>query len=178
MKASVFIACSLDGYIARTDGGLDWLPSGEEDVRGEDYGYQAFFNSVDAVVMGRISFEKVLTFEKWPYGGKPVVVLSHKALNIPSAVSESVSSMGSDPKAVVQILAARGAEHLYIDGGKTIQGFLDAGLIDTVIITRIPILLGGGISLFGTLKQDIPLRHIETRAYASGFVQSEYAVCR
>lgn len=157
---------------------LDWLPSGEEDAGGEDYGYQAFFNSVDAVAMGCISFEKVLTFQKWPYGDKPVVVLSHKALNIPSTISESVSSMTADPGTVMKRLAARGAEHLYIDGGKTIQGKLEAGLIDSFIITRIPILLGGGISLFGTHKKDIPLRHVETRAYASGFVQSHYAVCR
>ncbi len=177
MNATVFIACSLDGYIARADGALDWLPSSEAEAGVEDYGYTDFMDSVDVLVMGRMSFEKVLSFEKWPYGMKPVVVLSRRMLRLPKEVPECVSLMAPDLPIVMETLSARGEKHLYVDGGKTIQGFLDAGLIDTLIITRIPILLGEGIPLFGPLKKDIRLQHIETCAFDSGFVQSRYAVC-
>lgn len=176
MKTSVFIACSLDGYIARANGALDWLPSEGETEGAEDYGYRDFFDSVDALVMGRFSFEKVLSFGKWPYGDKPIVVLSRQALKIPGAISESVSSMAPDPGAVVAALEAQGAKHLYIDGGKTIQGFLQAGLIDVMMVTYIPILIGDGIPLFGPLKKDIKLHHLETRSFDTGLVQSRYAL--
>ena len=176
MKASVFIATSLDGFIARENGDIDWLPSPDSNASDEDYGYKEFMATVDVLVMGRKTFEKALTFGKWPYGSKPVVVLSSGPVQVPGKIAESVEAMSCSPTELVSRLAERGAGHLYIDGGKTIQGFLDAGLIQQIIITRVPTLIGSGIPLFGPLKHDIKLRHIETRQFASGFVQSKYTV--
>lgn len=174
MKASVYIATSLDGFIARPDGELDWLGGGNGS--GEDYGYQAFMDTVDVLVMGRHTYEKVLTFGAWPYDSKRVVVLSSRPLVIPEHLSPSVEAMSCSPEELVQRLAERGAEHLYVDGGRTIQRFLAAGLIQRLIITRVPVLIGAGIPLFGQLPRDIRLRHAETRSYATGLVQSEYEV--
>ena len=175
MKSSVYIAASLDGFIARPDGDIDWL--GEPSKVGEDYGYEKFMDTVDFLVMGRNTYEKVLSFGQWPYT-KPVVVLTSRPLDIPDDIASKVETMSGSPADIVDELSKRGAEHLYIDGGKTIQSFLDANLIQRIIITRIPILLGGGIPLFGPLQQDIRLRHIETRAFADGNVQCEYEVGR
>jgi dihydrofolate reductase len=173
MRASIFIATSLDGFIARTNGGIEWL--GELEPGGEDYGYCKFVEGIDYLVMGRNTYEKVLTFGEWPYE-KPVVVLTRRPLEIPTELASSVESMLGSPADIVAQLSDRGAQHLYVDGGKTIQGFLDAGLIQRLVITRIPVLLGDGLSLFGPLQQDIKLRHIETRAFEDGNVQSEYVV--
>ena len=141
MKTSVYIATSLDGFIARPDGELDWLgsPSGDD---GDDYGYKAFIDSVDVLVMGRNTFEKVLTFGNWPYDSKHVVVLSSRSLQLPEAITEFVETMSCSPSELIDRLAARGARHLYIDGGNTIQRFLDAGLIQRLIITRTPVIIG------------------------------------
>lgn len=178
IQCSVFIATSLDGFIARPDGAIDWLLGAEPAPAGEDYGYQAFFASIDAMVLGRKSYELVLNFPEWPYAGKKVVVLSHGTPAIPASLAADVTVMAGTPGEVAQRLAGQGARHLYIDGGKTIQGFLNAGLIDEMTITQIPILLGAGIPLFGPLAQDIHLRHSQTRTYANGFVQSKYSVSR
>lgn len=176
MKASVYIATSVDGFIAREDGSVDWLPTGEG-AGGEDYGYQDFMNSVDALVMGRNTYEMVLSFGgAWPYGEKPVVVLTTQQLDIPENISNTVSVLSGSPSEVVQRLAERGYQHLYIDGGKTIQGFIRAGLIQTLIITRIPVLLGSGLPLFGAIPQDINLLHHETLQFDSGFTQSKYEI--
>ena len=171
MNASVFIATSLDGYIARANDDLDWLPPGG----GEEHGYEAFMATVDALVIGRRTFEKVLTFDAWPYGEKPVFVLSTRALD-PAPPGAVVERMFGAPADIVSQLAARGVQHIYVDGGITIQRFLQAGLIQRLIITRIPLLLGDGIPLFGPLPHDVALRHVTTRQYASGLVQSEYVV--
>lgn len=171
MKASVFIATSLDGFIARPDGRLDWLPPGG----GEEHGYEAFMATVDALVIGRKTYETVLAFDAWPYGEKAVFVLSSRPLAPPPAGAR-VERESGEPAAIVARLAARGLQHAYVDGGVTIQGFLRAGLIQRFIVTRIPILLGAGIPLFGALPHDVPLRHVATRALASGMVQSEYAI--
>ncbi len=177
MKASVYIAASLDGFIARTNGGLDWLPGGEGEVTGEDYGYGKFMDSVDYLVMGRSTYEVVLGFGgKWPYGEKPLVVLSSRPVEIPERFANSVEWMSGPPNDVTRRLAERGASHLYIDGGRTIQGFLAAGLIQQLIITRVPVLIGNGIPLFGPLTHDIQLRHVETRSFANGLVQSRYEI--
>jgi dihydrofolate reductase len=178
MKASVYIATSLDGFIARTDGGLDWLPGIEGEEAGEeDYGYRAFMDSVDCLVMGRNTYDTVLGFGgEWPYGEKPVVVLSSRPVDIPNDLANKVEWMSGPPDDVVQRLAERGATHLYVDGGRTIQGFLAAGLIQQLIITRVPVLIGEGIPLFGPLPHDIKLRHIETQSFANGLVQSRYEV--
>jgi dihydrofolate reductase len=171
VKASVFIATSLDGFIARANGDLDWLPS----AGGEPHGYEEFMATVDALVIGRKTFETVLTFDTWPYGEKPVFVLSTRPL-APALPGAVVERMSGAPAEIVAQLAARGVRHVYVDGGITIQGFLRAGLIQRLIITRIPVLLGAGIPLFGALQRDVALRHVGTRQYASGLVQSEYVV--
>lgn len=173
MRTSVFIATSLDGYIAREDGGIDWLHGdGSEDD--EDHGFGAFFSSVDALVMGRNTYELVRTFDQWPYGAKQVIVLTTRPITIPEPIAGTVESMSGPPREVLERLAARGAEHLYIDGGRTIQGFLAEALIQRIIITRVPVLIGRGIPLFGPVPYDIHLRHVATRAFPSGLVQSEY----
>ena len=171
MKASVFIATSLDGFIARANGDLDWLPAGG----GEPHGYDEFIASVDALVIGRKTYETVLAFEIWPYGQKPVFVLSTRAL-APAPTGAVVERMSGDPAGIVSQLAERGVRHIYVDGGITIQRFLRAGLLQRLIITRIPVLLGVGIPLFGDLPHDIWLEHVTTRAFAGGLVQSEYVV--
>jgi dihydrofolate reductase len=178
MKISVYIATSLDGFIARLDGAIDWLAGGDFDGPTEDYGYRAFMASVDVLVMGRHSFEKVLTFDQWPYEGKRVIVLSSRGVAIPAALRASVECRSAAPAELVRQLAAEGAQHLYIDGGKTVQGFLAAGRVDRLILTRIPVLIGSGLPLFGPLPSDLQLRHVATRAYASGLVQSEYTLPR
>lgn len=172
MRASVFIATSLDGFIARPNGALDWLPADG----GEPHGYTEFMATVDALVIGRKTFETVLTFDAWPYGTKPVVVLSSNPAALAAPPGAVCDMMAATPEEVVARLAQRGMTHLYIDGGVTIQRFLEAGLIQRVIITRVPVLLGAGIPLFGPLSRDIRLEHVATRSYPSGLVQSEYVV--
>jgi dihydrofolate reductase len=169
----VYIATSLDGFIARSNGDIDWLPAGGG-PEGEDYGYHEFMKTIDVIVMGRATYEKVLTFGAWPYE-VPVVVLSSSHLTLPSQAA-SIESMGGPPADIVARLESRGLQHAYVDGGVTIQRFLEARLIQRLIITRVPILIGSGIPLFGPLTRDIPLRHVETRPYANGLVQSEYLV--
>jgi dihydrofolate reductase len=174
MKASVYIATSLDGFIARTNGDVDWLGGPAED--GEDFGFARFFDSVDALVMGRNTFEMVQSFGEWPYGSKPVFVLTSRTLELPGNVAKHVEPMSCSPEELVERLSKKGMKRIYVDGGKTIQGFLEAGLIQHIVITRIPILIGKGIPLFGPLKQDVKLRHIETKVFPNGLEQSEYEV--
>jgi dihydrofolate reductase len=171
VKASVFIGTSLDGFIARANGDLDFLPPGG----GEPHGYDEFMATVDALVIGRKTFETVLTFDAWPYGAKPVFVLSTRAL-ARAPLGAVVERMSGPPDDIASQLAVRGIRHVYVDGGITIQRFLQAGLIQRLIITRVPVLIGAGIPLFGALKRDITLEHVATRQYASGLVQSEYVV--
>lgn len=179
MRASVYIATSLDGFIARSDGDLDWLEAGETGGEGEseeDYGYRAFMGTVDVLVMGRHTFEKVLTLGPWPFESKRVVVLTSRPLMVPEDLRDSIEVMSGPPEEIVSHLQESGAEHLYVDGGRTVQRFLEAGLIQRLTITRIPVFIGSGIPLIGQLTEDIRLRHVTTRSYANGFVQSEYEV--
>ncbi|MFZ0891395.1 MAG: dihydrofolate reductase family protein [Thermoplasmata archaeon] len=172
MKISVFIATSLDGFIARIDGGLDWLPPNG----GEPHGYDEFMASVDAVVIGRKTFETVLTYEVWPYEKKRVVVLSNQLREVKVPPGAMCEVMAGPLMKVVNKLASDGVEHIYVDGGVTIRGFLEANLIQHLTITRVPVLLGGGVPLFGHLAGDIRLEHVKTQAYPSGLVTSEYLV--
>lgn len=171
MKASVFVGTSLDGFIARPNGAFDFLEAGG----GEPHGFDEFMATVDALVIGRNTFETVLGFDTWPYGVKPVFVLSTRPL-VAAPPGAVVERMSGDPAEIVAQLTARGVRHAYVDGGMTIQRFLQAGLIQRLIITRVPVLIGDGIPLFGALQGDVALTHVATRAYASGLVQSEYAV--
>ncbi len=180
VKVSVYIATSLDGFIAREDGGLDWLPGADPEKQdksnGEDYGYREFMESVDVLVMGRKTFEQVLSFGTWPYQNKRVIVLSSGNVPVPDELATGVEVRSCSPCDLVEQLTTDGANYVYIDGGNTIQRFLRDGLIRQIIITRIPILIGRGIPLFGPLENDILLKHIETRQFPSGFVQSRYEV--
>lgn len=174
MPVSVFVGTSVDGFIARPDGALDFLPPGG----GEPHGYDEFIASVDALVIGRKTFEKVLLFEAWPYGDKRVVVLSSRPVDLSAVRGGVVEQMAGPPAEIVSKLDARGIRHLYVDGGITIQGFLRAGLVERLVITRVPVLIGEGIPLFGSLPHDVRLRHIATRHFPSGLVQSEYRIER
>jgi dihydrofolate reductase len=171
MKASVFVGTSLDGFLARPDGRFDFLPAGG----GEPHGYDEFMATVDALVLGRNTFDVVVKFPTWPYGPKPVFVLSTRALP-PAPPGAIVERMAGEPAEIASTLAARGIGHAYVDGGITVQRFLRAGLIQRIVVTRVPVLIGTGIPLFGTVPRDILLKHVATRSFASGLVQSEYEV--
>ncbi len=173
MRASVFVGTSLDGFIARPDGTFDFLSPGG--VEPEPHGFEEFLSTVDALVMGRNTYEVVLPFPTWPYGPRPVFVLSSRPLPPPpdGAIVERV--WGTPPEVFSQ-LSSRGFRHVYVDGGATIQAFLRAGLVQRLVISRVPVLIGAGIPLFGAVDRDIPLRHVATRQFPSGLVQSEYAV--
>ncbi len=172
MTVSVFIGTSVDGYIARPNGDLDFLPPDG----GEPHGYYEFIASVDALVIGRKTFETVLAFPAWPYGDKRVVVLSSRPLDLSTVREGVVEQMAGPPAEIVAKLAARGVHQLYVDGGITIQGFLRAGLVQRLVITRVPVLIGDGIPLFGALPGDVRLQHVATQHYPSGLVKSEYQV--
>jgi len=172
MKISVFIGTSVDGFIARKKGELDFLPEGG----GEPHGYDEFIKSVDALVIGRKTYETVLDFPEWPYGKKRVIVLSSRPLDFSRVRGGAVEQMSGNPEETTKKLAKSGVQHIYVDGGVTIQRFLAAGLIDRLIITRVPVLIGDGIPLFGALPRDICLRHVATQHYATGLVKSEYEV--
>ena len=172
MTVSVFIGTSVDGFIARPNGEFDFLPADG----GEPHGYDEFMANIDALVIGRKTFEIVLALPAWPYGNKRVVVLSSHPVDFSGVRGGTVEQMSGPPSEIVSRLAATGAHRLYIDGGVTIQSFLRAGLIQRLIITRVPVLIGDGIPLFGTLLRDVRLRHVRTQSYASGLVKTEYQV--
>lgn len=176
-KASVFIATSLDGFISRPDGSIDWLEKVNATIpEGEDCGYKAFMESVDVLVMGRNTFEQVVAFDPWPYGDKPVVVLSSKPLTLPAKCPPQVTTSSETPEALVERLSSEGIQHLYVDGGVTIQRFLRAGLINAITVTLIPVLLGEGKPLFAALGRDQALVLKKCNAYPFGLVQVTYEV--
>ncbi|HET9407879.1 MAG TPA: dihydrofolate reductase family protein [Candidatus Sulfotelmatobacter sp.] len=174
MRFLVFIGTSLDGFIARPNGQLDFLPPGG----GEPHGYNEFIAQIDTLLIGRKTYETVLAFEEWPYGERRVVVLSSRSLDFSKVRGGRVEQMSGTPEEIAAKLEATGAKNVYVDGGITIQRFLRAGLIERLTITRVPVLIGEGIPLFGTLPKDIRLKHNATRSYKSGLVQSEYEVVR
>lgn len=173
---AAFFATSIDGYIARADGGLDWLEV--PNPLGEDYGFDAFLSGCDALVMGRRTYETVRTFGEWPYGERRVVVLSGHRIELPDPIADRVSVWSGMPQEIVARLAAEGRSRVYVDGGETIRRFLAAGLMDEMTITRIPILLGDGIALFGPGIPETRLRSRETRPFANGLVQTRYEIVR
>ena len=176
-KTSVFAGTSLDGFIARPDGNIDWLNEANGVVpEGEDCGYAAFMSTVDALVMGRNTFEQVLTFGAWPYGDKPVIVLSSKPLTLPNHLPDTVTHASGNPKELLVQFAEQGFKHLYLDGGATVQRFMAADCVDEITVTLIPIILGSGIPLFGNLPADVHLECQSVKHYDFGFVQLKYAV--
>lgn len=175
-RVAVFVGASLDGFIARENGDLDWLEG--SGPSGVDYGFNAFFSRIDALVMGRATFEKVLTFQDWQYGSKPVVVLTHRPIRIPKRLAATVETMKGPPATIVERLSRRGLVRLYVDGGRTIQAFLAAGLVDELTVSWLPVLIGKGIPLFGPVPKDVQLRHVLTRTFPGGMVQTAYEVSR
>jgi dihydrofolate reductase len=176
-RNSVFVGLSLDGFLARPSGDIDWLSG----VPGEDTSEQTkdfaeFFNTVDVLVMGRGTFDKVITFDEWYYGDKPVVVLTNRPLEIPERLKKTVRVMNGTPQEICEKLSQEGAQHMYIDGGVTVQRFLSAGLIHQMVLCRLPVLIGEGLPLFGKLPHDVKLKLVSVRERAGGMVQSTYEV--
>lgn len=177
IKCSTYIAASVDGFIATPDGGIEWLERPEYSaVPMRGLGYDEFIATVDGLVMGRKTFEQVLRFGSWPYKGTPVVVLSSTGVTVPPHLVDAVSLESGAPQEVVDRLEKAGMRHLYIDGGVTIQRFLEAKLINEMTITRIPVLLGAGLPLFGNTGPVQRLKLLEAVASESGFVQERYKV--
>lgn len=173
MQCSVFIATSLDGFIARADGGIDWLSIVE--LPGEDYGYGRFAASVDALIMGRNTYDTALGFEAWPYTGKRVIVLTNRPFE-PRHGEEQ--RPGGDLRALCEELANEGVYRAYIDGGNVIRQFLAAGLVDDLTISIIPIVLGSGVPLFGELGAELPLHLESTQSWPTGLAQLRYRAKR
>ena len=176
MPVSVFCGVSVDGFLARPDGTFDFLNVAD----GFPHGFEEFMKTVDAIVMGRNTYAIVQPCTPWPYGKRTrIVVLSSHPDEIAAPVSGgTIERMGGEPAEIIEKLAATGAKHLYVDGGITIQRFLRAGTVDRMIVTRVPVLIGEGIPLFGSVPKDIKLKHIATRQYGNGMVQTEYEVER
>jgi len=173
VKLSVFCGVSVDGFLSRSNHALDFLDAGGK----EPHGFEEFYDSVDVVMIGRKTFEVVRGLGGWFYGKKQVIVLSSGPLDFSPIKGAVIEQMSGEPAEIVRLLEARDFQHAYIDGGMTIQRFLTAGLIDRMVITRVPVLIGEGIALFGPTPHDIALRHVATKSFKGGLVQSEYEVC-
>lgn len=173
----VFIGTSLDGFIARSNNDIAWLT--DYPTLCEDHGFTAHMDRVDGVVMGRGTFDAIRHLRPWYYT-KPVVVLSRSLApdDIAEDIADRVEVINATPEEAMRRFADRGWQRVYVDGGTVIQSFLRAGLIDDLVISRIPVLIGEGIALFGPLAQDVHLDHVETKAFPSGLVQSTYRVKR
>lgn len=171
--AHVFIATSLDGFIARADGDIGWLLQRDDPT--EDHGYSAFIADKDLIVMGRGSYEKALTFDQWPYD-LPVLVLSEQLADapVPEALKGKLRFSNRTPKDTMNELERQNVHRVYVDGGQLVQSFLRDGLIADLVITSVPVLIGSGRSLFGALPQDIDLKLVSSRSFPSGLVQSSY----
>jgi dihydrofolate reductase len=164
----------MDGFLARLNHKVDFLDAGGS----KPHGFEEFYASVDIIVIGRNTYEFVAGYGQWLYGKKQVIVLSSRPIDFSWIKSGAVEQMSGTPARIVERLKARRFKHAYIDGGVTIQRFLAAGLIDRMIVTRVPVLIGAGMPLFGPVPRDIPLRHVATRTYKGGLVQSEYEIGR
>jgi dihydrofolate reductase len=179
---SVFLGMSVDGFIARSDGTLSFLDGGEkpddgaapapDDGTGGDFGFADFVASIDAIVMGRSTYEFIQPFSDWPYQGKPVHVLSS---TLEPGADDRITVHRSLDEAVAGLTAA-GYRRVYVDGGRTVHAFLRAGLIADLTLSRVPVLIGTGLTPFGELAADIPLEHVRTRTSPGGMVQSTYRV--
>ncbi len=175
-ETAVYIATTVDGFIARSDDRLDWL---DHDTGGEDYGWEAFRHSVDALVIGRRTYDQVAGFGiEWPYKGLATVVRSRTLTteDLPATLRDEGVEVSALPAGeLLAELGKRGLKRAWIDGGQVVQAFLAAGLVDTLTVSRIPILIGAGVTLFGALPGDVHLTHVETRSFGSGVVQTTYA---
>lgn len=177
IRCSAFIATSLDGFIARKNGSIDWLEKANSLVpKGEDCGFSNFFSQMDCLIMGRASFETVLGFPQWPYGNKPVIVMTRKGVSLPSTLPPSVEVSSEPLNELLIRLSRQGMKNAYIDGGNLIQSFLTENLLNEITITRIPVLIGEGIPLFGPLQSDVHLKLAKSLSWPFGFVQDHYRV--
>lgn len=172
MSNYVYIAASLDGYIAKKNGSLDWLMEIPND-EGSDFGFSEFIKNIDAIIMGRNTYDKVLSFNEWSVD-KPVFILSSTLKSLDDKLKDKAEIISGSPESVIDEMNARKYKNLYIDGGKTIQGFIEKGLIDVMIITRVPIILGGGYPLFGKLENEQKYEHIKTEVLNNTLVKSYY----
>jgi dihydrofolate reductase len=170
-KISIYIATSIDGYIARKDGSLDWLEYGHEGGD-EDYGFKKFFNSVDALILGRNTYEVVSGFEKWPYEGKRVIVLTRTL----KEVRQEAELFCGELSELLSKLHSENIKHVWVDGGVTASNFLEAGLVDFLTISVIAMVLGSGIPLFSLMNKESKCRLLNTQSYPSGLVQLNYEV--
>lgn len=173
----VFIATSLDGFIARENGDIGWLL--KHDQAGEDHGYDDFIRDIDVIVMGRGTYEAVRSMGDWLYT-RPVLVLSAQLAQqaVPFELNEKVRFSDKSPERAMAMLQSEGARRAYVDGGRIIQSFLALGMISDMVITTVPILLGTGRPLFGGDQRDVALAHKSTRSFPSGLVQSHYEVMK
>ncbi len=165
---AAFIATSVDGFIARPDGAIDWLESVQRE--GEDYGYAEFFQGVDALVMGRNTYETVLGFDPWPYADKPVIVLTRRG----GTPQHGARFTSDSPGEALAALGREGARRVYVDGGAVIRSFLAARLIDELTISVVPLVLGAGVPLFASGAPEQKLSLESSRGYPSGLVQLRY----
>ena len=172
MANYVYIAATQDGFIASPDGGLDWLEA-VPNPDGSDFGFSEFMSRVDGILMGRVTFEKVLSFGQWPYD-KTVFVLSNTLKTLPDHLDGKAQIVSGAVAEVVSNLKEQGVENLYVDGGRVIQSFLKEDLIDELIVTRFPLLLGKGIPLFGELDRPLEFEHVETEVIENYLVKSRY----
>ena len=171
MKTSVYIGTSLDGFIAKTDGNIDWLTQYANDDA--IHAYEEFMNGIDAIVIGRGTFEKVLTFSSWPYD-KKVFVLSNSIKQLPDILRDKVTLLSMKPEELLGYLSGMGFSSIYVDGGRVIQDFLIKDMIDELIIAKAPVLIGSGIPLFNYIDTDLPFKHIRTVVQSNGLVRSYY----
>jgi dihydrofolate reductase len=172
VRTSVFVGVSLDGFIAREDGSFDFLGPHSP----EDRAYEEFMRTVDAVVMGRKTFETVLSFDEWPYGTRLVMVLSRTLSEAELPPGANCEFTKQSPRGILDDLASRGLKHAYIDGGGTIQSFLREGLIQEIMVSYAPVLIGKGIRLFGDLPEDVRLELRKSTVYPNGRIRNEYRV--
>ena len=172
MTNYVYIATSLDGFIATSDGSIDWLDEIPNPSH-SDYGYAEFMKGIDAIVMGRNTFEKVLSFGDWVYD-KPVFILSNTLTELPQDILDKATIVRVEINKLIEQLNFQGYKNLYIDGGQIVQIFLKEDLIDEMIITTIPIILGDGFPLFGKLNKKLNFKHHKTEIYHQNLVKSHY----
>jgi dihydrofolate reductase len=171
VKTSVYIGTSLDGFIAKTDGNIDWLTQYANDDA--IHAYEEFMNWIDAIVIGRGTFEKILSFPSWPYI-KKAFVLSSSLKQLPDTLRDKATLLSMNPKELLSYLSRIGFSSIYVDGGKVIQSFLKEDLIDDLIISKVPLLIGNGIPLFGFLGANLQFKHIRTEVQSNGLVRSYY----
>ena len=178
VKVSVYIGTSLDGFIAREDGDISWLDTvNKKSTPGEDFGFKSFLESVDLIVMGRKTFEQVITFNDWSYKDTRMIVLTSKDFEIPKRLDKTVTTSNTLSSAqLIKELTNQSINHIYVDGGTVIQDFLSTGLVDEITVTIVPILIGKGKSFSGLLPKDLYLQHLKTTVYNFGFVQNKYKI--